>query len=180
MAFWACFLCTRRVQPVVLPVPQLHRRDRHGSRAHCAAWERARAMLAAAEQRDQLQGELTAINAQLRVAPLVEAADPQADAIVHALGFAGIKIADPRDVGYALVLLLAAIAELMAAFGGLMCGVRLPGHQVTAVTGKAGTRAAATAPAVERPTDAPCRGDAGRSTGGVHRGVGEMRPLDPV
>lgn len=26
------------------------------------------------------------------------------------------------DVGYVLVLLLAAIAELMAAFGGLMCG----------------------------------------------------------
>jgi hypothetical protein len=124
------------------------------SRAHCAAWEKAKAMLAAAEQRERLAADLARINVQLRAAPVVEAADPQAEAIVHALGFAGMKVSDPRDVGYALVLLLAAIAELMAAFGGLMCGVRLPGHEAPPVAAPERPRAAGTARRGEAAPDA--------------------------
>ena len=110
------------------------------SRAHCAAWEKARAMLVAAEQRDKLQGELTAINAQLRAAPVRESVDPQAEAIVQALAFAGLAV-QPRDVGYGLVLLFALGIELMAAFGASWCGVQLPGvHQApTERTRAAGT-----------------------------------------
>lgn len=95
------------------------------SRAHCQAWERTRAMLSAAEQRDKLQGELARINEQLRAAPVRESVDPQSEAIVQALALAGFAVR-PRDVGYGLVLLFALGIELMAAFGASWCGVRLP------------------------------------------------------
>jgi hypothetical protein len=95
------------------------------SRAHCQAWEKARAMLSAAEQRDKLRGELAAINEQLRAAPVRESVDPQSEAIVQALAFAGFAV-QQRDVGYGLVLLFALGIELMAAFGASWCGVRLP------------------------------------------------------
>ena len=97
------------------------------SRAHCSALERSRALLGAAEQREHLAADLARITAQLRAAPVRESIDPQAEAIVQALAFAGLAV-QPRDVGYGLVLLFALGIELMAAFGAGWCGVRLPGH----------------------------------------------------
>ena len=109
------------------------------SRAHCAALERSRALLGAAEQREQLTADLARITAQLRAAPVRESVDPQAEAIVQALAFAGLAV-QPHDVGYGLVLLFALGIELMAAFGASWCGVRLPGapHQAPMERPRAG------------------------------------------
>lgn len=114
------------------------------SRDHCAAWERAKAMLKAAERRDDLQTQMADMNERLRAAPVVEAVDPQAETIAHALALAGITMS-PAAVGDVLSWLLAIVAELMAAFGALMCGVRLPGHSEAAATEKAEPKAKAQA-----------------------------------
>lgn len=65
------------------------------SRAHCQVWEKARAMLSAAEQRDRLQADLARITAQLRAAPVRESVDPQSEAIVQALALAGFAVQAP-------------------------------------------------------------------------------------
>lgn len=98
------------------------------SRAHCAKWDKAKDLLQAAEQRQSLQAKLSGINAQLRDAPVRESVDPKAEAVAKALAFAGLEIA-PDNVRYGVILLPAVIAELMAAFGAAMCGVRLPSKQ---------------------------------------------------
>ena len=107
------------------------------SRSHCAAWEKAKAMLAAAEKRERLAGELVNLNEQLRTAPIRESVDPQAETIAHAFDLAGISLSG-TEIGDVLNWLLAIVAELMAAFGALMCGARLPASAAdqTAPTGR--------------------------------------------
>jgi hypothetical protein len=97
------------------------------SRAHCEAWEKAKALLAAAEKRDRLAAELASLNEQLRAVPVIETTDPQATTIAHAFKLAGISLS-AADIGDVLNWLLAIVAELMAAFGALMCGARFPVH----------------------------------------------------
>ena len=95
------------------------------SRSLCAERDKAQQSLKAARQRETLRARLAAINAKLRAAPVRESADPKAEAITKALGFVGVHFST-SDVRYALILLPAILAELMAAFGAAMCGARLP------------------------------------------------------